>query len=81
MPARADSSSVRGGTYAVLRAGRLAARRRSGRQRLAVHLAVRRQRQPVESDEDRRHHVLGQGRREVAAQRRGARTSSPRGTT
>ena len=30
------------------------------RQRLPVHLAVRRKRQGVEDDESRRHHVLGQ---------------------
>ena len=40
------------------------------RQRLAIDLAVRRQRQRVERDERRRHHVLGQLRRERDAQLR-----------
>ena len=40
------------------------------RQRLAIDLAVRRQRQRVERDERRRHHVLGQLRRQGDAQLR-----------
>ena len=36
------------------------------RQRLAVHLAVGRERQPVQEHEGRRHHVVGQARAEAA---------------
>ncbi|SAK90592.1 hypothetical protein AWB76_06560 [Caballeronia temeraria] len=40
-------------------------------QRSAVELAARRERQRVERDEGRRHHVVGQTRREMLAQRAG----------
>ena len=70
-------SGVRGATTRAARGGR---RGRDRRQRLAVHLAVGRQRQRLEHHEGRRHHVLGQPRRDrrATARPRASRSSTVR---
>ena len=66
IPASTSSTGVRGATYRVRR--RRVLRRR---QRLAVQLPVRRQRQRLQHHERRRHHVLRQALSHVRAQRGG----------